>query len=42
MDDLKFDADKSFNDAMKTMGCFLKDHEEEGQSQGLEAKTRIV
>ena len=30
MDNLKFDADKSFNAALKTMLKFLKKHEEEG------------
>jgi len=30
MDNLKFDADKSFNAALKTMCRFLEDHKEEG------------
>jgi hypothetical protein len=30
MDNLKFDADESFNAALKTMGRFLEDHNEEG------------
>jgi len=30
MDDLKFNADESFDAALETMCRFLKDHEEEG------------
>ena len=30
MDNFKFDADESFNAALKTMGRFLEDHNEEG------------
>lgn len=30
MGSFEFDADESFNAALKTMGRFLKDHEEEG------------
>ena len=30
MGSFEFDAEESFNAALKTMGRFLKDHEEEG------------